>query len=87
MSKGQNVNGVKAKIDYAVFADASLSRDQIKEWLKKDIQGVYVLLSEMLYSEEVIDSLVNVFYKRYEAHHAAKAAEPELPLNSNDAVR
>lgn len=56
---------MKDKIDFEVFKNGSIERDQIKEWLKKDIQGVYILLSEMLYSPEVIDTLTEVFYQRY----------------------
>lgn len=75
---------MKDKIDYEVFKNGSISKETIKEWLKKDIQGVYVLLSEMLYSPEVIDALVEVFYQRYLKMHKQP---PEVTAEQMDKVQ
>lgn len=69
------------KLQYAVFQNGNLSRDQIKEWYKKDVAGIYVLIAEVLRSEEALDALVEVAWKRYQKYHAEKTAQPELPLN------
>jgi len=64
-----------------VFMGKELSRDQIAEYLKKDIQGVYVLLSEILYTPEVLNAMTEVFYQRYLRMRAADEAAPKLPLD------
>lgn len=74
---------MKDKIDFEVFKNGSIERDQIKEWLKKDIQGVYILLSEMLYSPEVIDTLTEVFYQRYLKMHK----QPEATAEQMDKIQ
>lgn len=74
---------VKSKIDYAVFANGELSKEQIAEWLSKDIKGVYYLLAEILNSKEAIDALAEVFYQRYLAFQKAKEVTPELDLKPN----
>lgn len=79
--KEEKVLSIKEKVDYAVFKNAHINRDQIKDWLKRDIQGVYVLLAEMLRSEDAIDALADVYFERYKKFHAEKARQPELELN------
>lgn len=75
---------VKAKMEAEVFMGKELSREQIAEYLKKDIQGVYVLLSEILYTPEVLNAMTEVFYQRYLRMRAADAAAPELPLEKEE---
>lgn len=70
---------MKEKIDYMVMKDKTLTRDQIKEWLQKDIQGVYILLSEILRTNEVLDAMVNVFYERYQ--HQQKLNQVDEAIN------
>lgn len=70
----------KQKVEYAVFQDKSLNRETIKEWLKKDIYGTYLLLSEVLASQECLEALTTVFYARYEAFQKEKAIAREIPL-------
>lgn len=73
--------GVTEVIDHAILKDKTLSRDTVKSWLKRDVQGIYILLSEILRSEEVMDAITKVFYSKYEEHHAKQSKEPELPFN------
>lgn len=67
---GRSVN---QKVDYALFTDANLSRDTIKGWLKNDIRGMYLTLAEVLASNDCIEALTEVMYKRYTGIHKAKA--------------
>lgn len=84
MSEKKSFNGgVKSKVDFAVFTDANISRQEISEWLVRDIKNTYFTLSEVLNSKECIEALTDVFYKRYCDMHAAKAAQPELNLDQN----
>lgn len=81
MEKSKNVSdSVRSQIDYTVFKDGTLTKDQIKGWLQTDIRGVYMLLAEMLASVEVMDALVEVFWKRYVTLHEAKKAQQEMDL-------
>lgn len=73
------------KIDYEVFKNGTIQKAQIAEWLKKDIEGVYVLISEMLYTPEVMEALVNVFYDRYVKLH--KQAQIDEALKTQPDVR
>lgn len=76
---GQKMSA-KEKLEFAVFHDADISKDQISTWLQNDIRGVYLLLSEVLASRECLDALVDVFYKRYLKFHEDKKNNPELDL-------
>lgn len=67
------IDGVGHKVDYAVKNDASISRDQIREWLVKDMRGVYLLLSELLNSSQCVDALTDIFYARYQDMHKIKS--------------
>lgn len=71
------------KVDFAVFTNARLERDNIKSWLKKDVHGVYLLLSEILSSNEVLEALTEVFWNRYLAFHEGKKSAPEIDFNGN----
>jgi len=72
----QGVPDLKARADYEVFKNGQLTREQIAEWLQKDIQGIYVLLSEILGTPEILDAIVNVFYSRYTDIHRAPVETP-----------
>lgn len=78
-----SVEGIGHKVDYAVRENANLGKETIKEWLVKDIKGVYILLAEIINSKEAVDALVEVFWKRYQDMHAAKNAQPELNLKKD----
>lgn len=82
MSKSEETDfTVQEKIDYQVFSNQNLSREQLRAWFVKDIKGVYILLSELLNTTEAIDALTDVYYKRYKDFHEAQKNQPELPLN------
>lgn len=56
---------IKEAIEQNAFAgDLTMTRDQIKAGLKKDVYGVYVVLAEMLASNEVLEAITEVFWKR-----------------------
>lgn len=76
------VGSVKAKSDYAVFNNADIPKEQIKEWLVKDIKGVFILLSDLIQTPEAIDALTEVFYKRYCDLHKS-SVQQELNLQEN----
>lgn len=71
---------VDSKVQYSVFQNAALNRETIKEWLKKDVYGTYLLLAEVLASQECLEAITEVFWKRYQEFHKAKQEQPELPL-------
>lgn len=56
---------MKEKIDKAAIFEKTITRDQVKEWLTRDIKGVYVLLAEIINSDECQEALVEVFWQRY----------------------
>lgn len=68
------------KIQLASFADANLTKEQIHEWLEKDMRGVYVLLTEVLASPECLLALSEAYYKRYQQLKEKLANAPELNL-------
>lgn len=71
---------INEKVQYSVFRDNTLTKDTIKQWLRKDIQGVAVLVNEILHTEEVLNAIVDVFYARYEA----LKAQTKIEENGND---
>lgn len=56
---------MKENIDKASMFSKTITRDQIKEWLVRDIKGVYVLLAEIINTDECQEALVEVFWQRY----------------------
>lgn len=69
---------IGSKIQYAVFSDQNLTKAQIKDWLARDMRGVYLLLAELLASVEAQEALAEVFWKRYRKFHDERAANPQL---------
>lgn len=64
--------GTSQAIEYSVLTNKQIPKAQIKEWLERDIKNVYILLAEILRTQELIDAFVNVYYKRYEELHKEK---------------
>lgn len=49
----------------AEVRNTPVSRDTIREWFKRDLRGIHVLLAEILATDVAIDALVEVFYDRH----------------------
>lgn len=88
MKNNGKVSSIKSRIDKTAMRGLSLdlTREEIKADLQRDIRGVYVLLAEMLNTDEVLNAITDVFYERY-VRLKAKAvsdleAAPELPLKN-----
>ena len=79
--KSIDVEGPMHQADRAAMESAELSLEQVRSYLVRDIKGIYVLLADILNSDEVTDALAQAIYQRYEKHMQAKKAAPELPLN------
>lgn len=69
------VVGASEGVDYAVFKNANISRDELQKWIARDITGAYMTLAEILRNQEVLDAITEVYWKRYQAFHAAKDKE------------
>jgi hypothetical protein len=61
-----DANFMQEKIDHQVVHNKELTRAIIAEWLRKDIEGIYVLLAEFLREPEIFEKLLDVYWKRYE---------------------
>lgn len=72
------------KISYAVLSNGTLTREQISEWIKKDLSGVYICIAEILNSPEIHEAFVEVMWQRYirlqKGKEVTDALQPELPL-------
>lgn len=79
--KDSGVHGPFHKVDYAIKENAELSKEQIREWLMKDMKGAYIVLAEIINSQECYDALVEVMWNRYLRMHKEKQIAPELPLD------
>lgn len=73
MSKEEQLNAtMDQKIQYNVLHEQNLNRDTIKEWLSRDIKGIYIILADILRQDEILEKLTDVYYDRYKAFHAQK---------------
>lgn len=81
------MKSVRESLDDAAFNGKNVEKDQLKSFLKQDLKGVYLVLADLLRTEEAIDALTDVFYSRYLRLKEAKEASPELPWVSADDVR
>lgn len=61
---------MKEKVDFAVLRDANIDRETIAKWLKRDIESVYILVSEIMQEGPVHEALIEVFWQRYLKLHA-----------------
>lgn len=66
----EKVKGINQVIQDTAFNGFDLDHNQIKEYLKRDIRGIYVLLADILNSPDVLDAMAAVMLTRYEALRA-----------------
>lgn len=78
MSEKNGVHSPEQKLAEMSIKNLEVTRDQLRSWLVDDLKRVHVTVSEILRSPQVIDTLTDIYYKRYEA----MKAQPELQLNS-----
>lgn len=57
------------RLDKVVFENPDITKEQISEWLRKDITHAYVIMSELLHNKDVFEALAEVFWKRYCSVH------------------
>lgn len=79
-NKEEKSSTPKQAIEEAAFNNWSMTREQIQFGLKRDIRGIYVVLAEILQSQEVLDAITNVYYERYlkiKAEHVPTVEEVE----------
>lgn len=85
-TKNNGVNTSSETIGYKLSKAASqeqfVSRESVVQYLRQDVRSLYVLLSEILASEEIIDAIANVIYTRYEKIREAKESQQDLPFNA-----
>lgn len=86
MEKNRKINGVKSKIDYALFRESELTRDQISQMLLDDIRGCYVIITEVLNSPQCMNSLTDVYWERYLRIKKEAAPVPDPELFPNEPV-
>lgn len=71
-------DGTQAKVDYAILNDATLTKEQVKEGLTKDIESVAVFISNLLRSKECLDALTETMWNRYQKYHEERKRNPGL---------
>lgn len=67
------------KMRLSASAGKELTREQIKEWLKKDMDAIYILLAEILRDDACLDALSQVFYVRHQAYRKQLLLKDENP--------
>lgn len=67
-------------VQSTVFNDGTLTKEDIKKGLERDLKGLWVFVGEILNTPLTLDTLVDAYYARYEKLQAAKAVAPELDL-------
>lgn len=77
--KSEKQASIKQVLSEGAFHGTNYSPDDIKNFLRRDIKGVYILLAEVLQSDEVIDALASVYYKRYQELMAQQPIEFNEP--------
>lgn len=60
-----HVNGATHLLEKAAMQDQFATREKVREFLQKDVAGIYVLISEIMASKEIIDAITDVIYNRY----------------------
>lgn len=71
------------KVEYAVKENAEITKEMLAGWLKKDVQGAFITLQEILASKECMDALTEVFWTKYKRMHEAKQSQPEIFTDGN----
>lgn len=79
--KGAKVKGsIVHEAERAAVQELALDINMIKTHLKRDIDGIYALLAEILSDPEMIDALAKVVYKRYQEFRESKKDTSQLPM-------
>lgn len=71
---------MKEKIDRSVLQDVTIERAQIAKWLERDIKSCYVLIMDILATDECMEALTEVFWQRYLEFHNRAKNEPGIPF-------
>lgn len=83
-AKNGRIPSMDQKAQYAVFTNSALERSEIKEWLVSDMKRALVTVSEVLQSNDALEALTEVYWKRYCKYHESAQAQPELPLKDKE---
>lgn len=67
------------KAQYEVFANGTISREQIGNMIDNDLRAVISFAHGMLRDKEVHDAVVDVYFKRYQALHLSKKENGNKP--------
>lgn len=55
----------KTDVDYSIFHDQTLDRDQIKKAVSQDLQAAVVLLDAILTEDKLLDAITDMYWNRY----------------------
>lgn len=79
MSKTEK-NGatISTQLNKAAFKGQEVTKESVVEYLTKDISGVYLLMTEIMNSKEIIEAIAQVIFDRYEKTRKAKEAQLEI---------
>lgn len=57
---------IKQELQEGAFKGTAYSKEDIRKFLVRDIKGVYIVLAEILQSDDAVNALVEVYYRRYQ---------------------
>lgn len=58
---------MKDKINMAEFKGKEITKEQLAEWLKRDLETVFYLMAEIARSEIIRDAITAVLYEAQQA--------------------
>lgn len=79
----QNMS-IKQKLELAAQQEQFVDEETVRGYLERDIQGQYVLLSEILASKEIIAAIAKVIYDRYDKIRQDKLRELQLEFEKGE---
>lgn len=59
------IDDLRKNLEHAAITEQEVTRDQIKQWLVRDIRAVHILLAEMLNTKEITEAITEVFWQRF----------------------
>lgn len=86
VKKSEQVPSIDQKVQRDAVDGRVPNREEIRQWIARDMKGAYVMLAEVLQSKECIEALTKVFFDRAVKYYEQQKREPEIDYNARPGV-
>lgn len=81
----KNGNGLSKDIEMSVLKNSEFTRDQLKERLCHDLEGVFVFVRDLLATHDAVEALTEAYWQRYQKYHEELKKKTPTLFDENEA--